>query len=202
MVGGPHLVVATGNKGKLREVRKLLEGASLTLQTLDEFPEMPAPVEDGVTFAENAGIKALGYAKALDRFVLADDSGLVVDALCGAPGVFSARYAGEGATDTENNKKLIAALADVSADQRIARFCCSVALANPGGILATAFATWEGTIANAPHGENGFGYDPYFWVADQGCTAAQLSPERKNQLSHRGQALRAIQPRILELVMG
>jgi len=200
LVDRPQLIVATHNRGKLREVRTLLESVPLTLHSLDEFPELPVPVEGGATFAENAGIKALQYAQALEGFVLADDSGLVVDALCGAPGLFSARYAGAGATDVENNRKLIAELADVPPDQRTARFCCSVALADPSGILATSFATWAGTIADAPQGENGFGYDPYFWIPDQACTAAQLPPERKNLLSHRGQALRAIKPRILELV--
>lgn len=202
MVAPPRLIIATRNKGKLREVCTLLEAVPLTLQSLNEFPDVPVPIEDGASFAENAGIKALQYARALDGFVLADDSGLVVDALCGAPGLFSARYAGQGATDAENNRKLIAELADVPPEQRTARFCCSGALANPSGVVATAFATWEGVIADVPRGDNGFGYDPYFWIPDQACTAAQLPPERKNEFSHRGQALRAIKPRILELVVG
>lgn len=190
------LVVATMNRGKLREVRDLLSGLPVHLISLDEFPGIAVAEETGSTFAENAAIKALYYARATGHWALADDSGLEVDALDGAPGVRSARYAGSQADDRANNMKLLNALRDVPSEKRTARFFCAMALSSPEGVLATAAGRLEGFIGDEPRGANGFGYDPHFYVPELGMTAAQMPPEQKNLISHRGQALRAILPEI------
>ena len=194
------MVLATRNPGKLREIRQVLGGLSLELAGLDQRPCLPEPAEEGATFAENARHKALYYARALGECCLADDSGLEVDALGGAPGVRSARYAeddcprGAGRTqiDAANNAKLLAALAAVPAERRTARFVCHVVLADPEGVLLEARDTIEGRIGFEPKGSNGFGYDPLFYVPELGCTTAELDPQRKNLLSHRGKALRRL----------
>ncbi len=174
-------------------------GSDIQVQSLDAFPDAPEVTEDGDTFEANAIKKARAIAKHTGLPVLSDDSGLVVDALNGAPGVHSARYAGQNATDEDNNNKLIAALRDVPENQRTARFCCAMALATPDGRVQTVEAAWTGRILTTPRGRNGFGYDPLFYVPTHNCTSAQLSAPKKNRLSHRGQALRAILPRILDL---
>ncbi len=200
MVTSQSILIATTNKGKLREVREILSGLPVELATLDAYPNVPDAVEDADTFEGNAAKKALHYAALCGGWTLADDSGLVVDALGGEPGVYSARYAGPDATDSDNNAKLIAALADVPPEERTARFCCAVALADVDGVLASVFGTVEGVIVDEPHGDNGFGYDPHFFVPTEGMTTAQMQPELKNRISHRGQAFRAVRPKIEALL--
>jgi XTP/dITP diphosphohydrolase len=194
------ILVATTNRGKLREVRAVLAGLPVKLTGLNEHADWPAAVEDGDTFEANAVIKARHYAALSGGYVLADDSGLEVDALGGAPGLRSARYAGEVGDTRANNAKLIEALRDVPLERRTARFRCAVALALGARVLATAHGTFEGMIVDTPAGANGFGYDPHFFVPDYHLTVAQLAPEAKNRISHRGQALRKIRPAIEALV--
>ena len=154
---------------------------------------MAPPEESGASFVENALLKAR-HAAAQDMAAIADDSGLEVDALGGAPGIFSARYAGTGAGDAANNAKLLDALAGMSGEQRRARYRCALAYVSGVDDAAPliAEAVWEGIIVDAPRGSGGFGYDPYFWLPELGLTAAQLDPEEKNRLSHRGRAMRAL----------
>lgn len=196
----PRLLIATTNPGKLREARAVLAGLSVQLFTLADEPPVAQPVEDAETFEGNAVIKALHYARLTGCWALADDSGLEVDALDGRPGVLSARYAGEGCSQTDNNVKLVAELAAVESDRRTARFRCAIALATPRGIVATAAGAVDGMIVDRARGANGFGYDPHFLVPSLGKTMAELSPEQKNGISHRGQALRAILPAIERLL--
>jgi XTP/dITP diphosphohydrolase len=188
-----RVVLATGNRGKLRELAQLLapHDADVVPQTELGVGEVE---ETGLTFLENALIKARHAARATGLPAIADDSGLVVDALGGAPGVRSARYAGEGASDAANVAKLLATLKDIPAARRTARFVCTMAYLRSAEdpLPIVAQGVWEGTIAEAPRGANGFGYDPVFLVPTHGCTAAELAPEVKNSLSHRGQALRAL----------
>ena len=194
------MVLATRNPGKVREIRQVLGGLPLELAALEQRPFVPEPAEEGETFADNARHKALYYARALGECCLADDSGLEVDALGGAPGVRSARYAegdcpagaARAQVDAANNAKLLAALAAVPPERRTARFVCHVVLADPQGVLLEARDTVEGRIGFAPRGANGFGYDPLFYVPELGCTTAELDPHRKNVLSHRGKALRRL----------
>jgi XTP/dITP diphosphohydrolase len=203
------LIVATGNPGKLREFRALLEGLPFDLHSLGELG-ITSPEETGASFLENALLKArhalaaalaagLGGASPLNVVAIADDSGLEVDALGGAPGIYSARYAGAGADDAANNEKLLDALAGMCREQRTARYRCALAFVSgdPDQAPLTAEAVWEGTIVDTPRGLGGFGYDPYFWLPDLGVTAAQLDPEHKNRLSHRGIALRALRDQLL-----
>jgi XTP/dITP diphosphohydrolase len=196
------LLIATTNPGKLREVRAILAGVDVPLETLSDHPAIQAPVEDADTFEENARLKANYYAQATGRWTLADDSGLEVDALNGEPGVRSARYAGTEASDEANNRKLLERLADVPLRARTARFRCCVALASPEGVVATAVGTVEGRILDEPRGCNGFGYDPLFWIEHRGMTSAEMPPKLKNRISHRGRALRAIRPAVLRYVRG
>lgn len=186
------IVLATRNKGKIAELSAMLEGFGLTVLGLSAFPEIGEIEETGTTFAENARIKARAVCAATGLVAVADDSGLCVDALSGAPGVYSARYAGEGAADADNNAKLLAALADVPEKERAARFVCAVCAAAPDGRLLETSGAWEGRIAFAPSGENGFGYDPLFFDETAGTTSANLTPAQKNARSHRGKALAAL----------
>ena len=186
------LLIATSNRGKLREVQAVLSCRSVRLKTLADFPGIPEPIEDGATFEDNARKKALHYASLTKTLTLADDSGLEVDALGGAPGIYSARYAGDPGDDAANNARLIAALSGVPPKQRTARFRCVVALASPDKVLAVTSGAIEGLIVDDPCGHNGFGYDPHFFIPQSGMTAAQLPSEEKNRISHRGQALVAI----------
>lgn len=184
------LLIATHNKGKLRELRKLLAGVPLAFSGLDDFPSITAVQESGKTFAENASLKATGYAKQTGLLTLADDSGLEVDVLCGRPGVLSARYAGEGASDQERTAKLLAELANVPIEERSARFVSSVAIASEDGkVLHVSNGACEGRIAFAPKGAGGFGYDPIFLPDGHKETFGELGPEVKNRISHRAQAL-------------
>jgi XTP/dITP diphosphohydrolase len=197
------LVVATGNPGKLQEFRALLADTPFDLRSLGELG-IASPEENGATFLENALLKARHAAAAGlpgapgGCAAIADDSGLEVDALGGAPGIFSARFAGAGADDAANNAKLLNALSGIPAGQRRARYRCALVFVagaeDPVPVIAEG--TWEGCILEAPRGSGGFGYDPYFWLPDLGLTAAQLDPEEKNRLSHRGMAMRALRHRL------
>ncbi len=186
--------MATRNKGKAAEIVALLEDFNVRVHTLDEFPHIGDIPETGATFAENALIKARAVARATALTALADDSGLEVDALDGAPGVYSARFAGPGATDARNNEKLLRLLQNVPWPDRRARFRCVVAAHAPraGGRELLAEGFWVGRIVLEPAGDKGFGYDPLFLDEELGLTAAQMAPEQKNTRSHRAAALRRL----------
>jgi XTP/dITP diphosphohydrolase len=186
------VVLATRNKGKIAELEALLAGFGLHVVGLGAFPDLGEIEETGATFAENARLKASTVAQATGLVALADDSGLAVDALSGAPGVYSARYAGQNATDATNNAKLLAALAGVPEAQRGCRFVSVVAAIAPSGAESLAEGRWEGRVLHAQRGQGGFGYDPLFLDPELGRAAAELSPQEKNARSHRGQALRAL----------
>jgi XTP/dITP diphosphohydrolase len=185
-----ELVVATRNQGKLREIRQLLAKEGIAVLGLDAFPGIPEIEEDGETFAANAAKKARTVALATGRLTLADDSGLTVEALDGAPGVYSARYAGEEADAAANNRKLLDALDAVPAGRRQAAFCCVMALCTPEGDCRFFEGRLAGLILDDRRGEGGFGYDPLFLVPEYAKTLAELPLEVKNRISHRGQALR------------
>ena len=191
------LVAATGNPGKLAEIERLLAGFGWEVVAQSALGVEPPP-EDGLTFVENAIIKARHAAECTGRPALADDSGIVVDALGGAPGVHSARYAGEKRNDTANNEKLIRALAGVPAQRRGVRFECVVVwMRDPlDPVPLIARGTWSGRVLEAPRGAGGFGYDPLFLDLETGHSAAELEPARKDTLSHRGQALRALRAKL------
>lgn len=197
----PHLlVIGTTNAAKARELSELLAPHRFRLQTLNDFGAPLDVVEDGDTFAANARKKAAAQARHLKSWVLADDSGIEVAALGGRPGVYSARYAGENATDAENNSRLLAELADAPLAKRGARYACHVAVADPAGeIRAESFGICTGRIVLEPAGVNGFGYDPLFEVVEYHRTFGELGPRVKAALSHRARALRAVVPRLLEL---
>lgn len=197
-----RLLIATTNRGKLREVCAMLEGLPVAVVTLDDYPNVPVPIEDQDTFEANARLKALHYARLTDCLALADDSGLEVDALGGAPGVHSARYAGTQCDDAANNAKLVAELSGVEPQRRTARFRCALALAQGDQIVATAAGKIEGVIVDEPRGRNGFGYDPHFFVPQHNMTAAEMPAKQKNRISHRGRALTAIRPAIERIVSG
>jgi len=195
-----RLLVATHNSGKVREYRVLLADLPVEVTYLDAEGITLDVEETGDTFVQNAIQKATTYARATGLLTWADDSGLEVDALDGAPGVRSARYAGPDATDADRYRKLLDALAGVPWDERTARFRCVVALATPEGEVRTAPGKCEGIIAFGPIGENGFGYDPVFYLPEHEATMAQLSPEAKNRISHRGRAARAAAELLREML--
>ena len=199
------LVIGTHNRKKGIEIAQILDASGLRLLTLDEFPDAPEPVEDADTLEGNAIKKATELADALGRMVAADDSGLEVDALGGEPGVFSARYGGEHGNDLRNIERLLREMKDVPPEKRTARFRTVVAVAVPGELLGTVEGALEGTIALEPRGSNGFGYDPVFIVSGLGATCAELAPDEKNSISHRGQAFRKLNdelPRLLRSAAG
>lgn len=187
------IVLASGNKGKVREINQILARLDIEVVPQSDF-DVPEIEETGLTFVENAILKARNAAKHTGLPAIADDSGLEVDALLGAPGIYSARYAGPDTDDTRNLQKVLLALEGLPEAERSARFQCLLVYMehdlDPTPIICQG--TWEGRITTAPAGENGFGYDPIFFVPDHGCTSAQLSPEEKNRLSHRGQALQEL----------
>lgn len=187
-----ELVVATRNAGKLKEIRRLLESRGIRVRGLEEFPGVPDVVEDGQTFAENAIKKAEAVAQFTSMPCLADDSGLVVDALQGRPGVHSARFSGAEADDQSNNRKLLDEMAAVPEMQRQAAFCCVMALYMPGQSPRLFQGRVNGAILERQQGDGGFGYDPLFWLPGYNCTMAELPLDTKNQVSHRGQALRQL----------
>ncbi len=182
--------MATGNAGKVRELSQLLAGLPLRLRLLSEFPEVPEAEETGTTFAENAALKALHYSSLTGLLTLSDDSGLSVDALGGAPGVYSARYAGRHATYAERMARLLGEMAAAGGGERRARFVCVIAVADPSaGTLETFEGTCEGRIAEAPRGAGGFGYDPLFIPEGHEETFGELPEHVKHSLSHRARAL-------------
>ncbi|MBI5518442.1 MAG: RdgB/HAM1 family non-canonical purine NTP pyrophosphatase [Desulfovibrio sp.] len=186
------LVLATRNAGKIKELESLLSGYGLHVLGLGDFPEIGEIEETGATFAENSLLKARTVAKATGLVALADDSGLMVDALGGAPGVYSARYSDPGATDERNNQKLLDVMQDIPEEKRACRFVSVVAAVAPNGVELLAEGRWEGRVLFAPRGSGGFGYDPLFLDLELGQSAAELSHADKNARSHRGSALRAL----------
>ncbi|RST76254.1 XTP/dITP diphosphatase [Siminovitchia acidinfaciens] len=193
------VIIATKNKGKAKEFERLFSKYGIIVKTLVDVPEIPDIEETGKTFEENAVIKAEAIAKISDSYVVADDSGLVIDALDGRPGVFSARYAGEEKSDEANIDKVLSELAGVSEEDRTARFYCALAIAGPDIETVTVNGTCEGLILNERRGAGGFGYDPIFSVPSEGKTMAEMSAERKNELSHRAAAMKNLEPYIEKL---
>ena len=186
------LLVATTNPGKLREIRALLGGAGVELLTLDDLPAMPAPEETGTTFTENARLKAQYYSTKSGQLTVAEDSGLVIDALGGEPGVHSARYLGDAATYQDRFNDILRRLNAQSSAGRTARFVCALAVAEGDTILFETTGTVEGTITERPVGTAGFGYDPIFFFPPYGRTLAEVTGEEKLAVAHRGQAFRAL----------
>ena len=187
-----QIVLATRNAGKIREFSALMANMGVEVLGLDAFPEVEEVEETGTTFEENALLKARAVAAATGLIAVADDSGISVDALDGAPGVYSARFAGGHGDAEANNAKLLQELKDVPDAKRTARFVCVVAASKPDGRVITARGEWEGRITHGYAGKSGFGYDPIFFDAELNMTAAQMTPEQKNARSHRGKALRSL----------
>ncbi|NVZ09971.1 RdgB/HAM1 family non-canonical purine NTP pyrophosphatase [Allochromatium humboldtianum] len=194
---GETIVLASNNAGKVREIERLLAESRIHIRPQGEYG-VPEAEETGLTFVENAILKARNAARHSGLPAIADDSGLEVDALRGAPGIYSARYAGSGATDEANLRKLLTDLAEVPEAERTARFQCVLVYLrhaeDPTPLICQG--AWEGRILFEPRGSNGFGYDPIFLVPGHGCSSAELDPDTKNRLSHRGQALRRLQEQL------
>ncbi|HLW47985.1 MAG TPA: RdgB/HAM1 family non-canonical purine NTP pyrophosphatase [bacterium] len=197
----PRLVLATRNPGKVREITAIYAGLDAEVGGLQEWPALGALPEEGDTYAANAASKARAVARATGHPALADDSGVEIDALGGAPGVRSARFLGEAASDADRNAAVLARLAGLPAARRTARYRAVVAIATPDGRVETFEGVCEGAIAERPRGAGGFGYDPIFEIAGNGRTMAEVPPEVKNQISHRARALRAARPAV-ERVLG
>lgn len=196
----PHdLLIATRNSKKKKELQEILGDLNIRLLTLDDIPEIPEVEEDGQTFEENAIKKASVTAVLSGYITLADDSGLVVDALGGDPGVYSARYAGVGSSDEDNNEKLLNMLATLKEQDRTARFICVIAICTPQGSINTVQGSCEGKILFSPSGQGGFGYDPLFIPEGFDKTFAELAAVEKNKISHRGKALQEAKPILEEL---
>ncbi|MCD7956363.1 MAG: XTP/dITP diphosphatase [Lachnospiraceae bacterium] len=187
-----RLLFATGNENKMREIRMILETSEIEVISLKEAGVRADIVEDGTTFEENAIIKAKTVMEMTGEIVLADDSGLEVDFLGGAPGVYSARFMGTDTSYEIKNAAILEKLSQVPDEKRTARFVCAIACAMPDGRILTCRETMEGMIGYESRGENGFGYDPIFYLPQCGCYSAELPPEKKNELSHRGKALRSM----------
>lgn len=194
------LLIASGNRHKVAEIAELLRDTAWEVVSLADYPAIELPPEDAPTFAGNAYIKAAAAARASGLWTLADDSGLSVDHLGGAPGVRSARYAGEQKDDAANNRKLLAAMQDCPPEQRTARFICALSLVSPTGEEFRAEGRCEGTIGYVERGNMGFGYDPLFIMADGEHTMAELDMAAKNQISHRARALREMLPQLLKII--
>lgn len=195
-----EILLATRSAGKLDEIQRATQGCNIEWHTLDEYPDVPEAIEDGDTFRENALLKGVYYSRATALPALADDSGLCVDALGGEPGVRSAHYAGIPRDDDANNQKLLAALRGVPEERRTARFHCHMVLCHGEQLLAESSAEVQGRIIDAPRGRNGFGYDPIFFIPSLGKTAAELTGDEKNLVSHRGIALQKMIPEILRIL--
>ncbi len=197
-----RIVFATGNENKMVEIRMILSDLGMPVYSMKELGVEADIVEDGISFEENAEIKARAISRLLPNdIVLADDSGLEIDYLDKAPGIYSARFAGEDTSYDVKNCILLDKLEGIPEEERTARFVCAVAAAFPDGSVETVRGTIEGSIAQEMLGENGFGYDPIFYVPEYGCTTAQMDPDKKNELSHRGNALRAMR-KIIEARFG
>lgn len=198
-----RLVVGSRNQKKLIEITQLLEPHGIEVVGIADFADIPDVIEDGDTFAANAAKKATETAMAINEWVLAEDSGLSVDVLGGEPGVYSARYSGEGATDERNNQKLLKKLAGHPVERRTSHYTCHVAVSSPDGeVRLTDEATCSGRIIDEPRGSNGFGYDPYFLIPEFHRTFGELSSVVKNQLSHRARAFQRITPKLVALLLG
>jgi len=194
------IVFATRNEGKVKEIKDMLEGTGIELVSLNEYDDIPEIIEDGNSFLENALKKAKIAAESTGEAVLADDSGLRVDILEGEPGINSACYAGDSATDEENNKKLLAELRGIPQEKRQASFCCVLVLYKRDGSYEYFEGRWNGVIIDEARGANGFGYDPIFFVPELRKTAAELPPEMKNKISHRGRAFAELKKRLPHLL--
>ena len=188
----PRLLVATTNPNKVKEIRRVLDGADVEVMTLEGWPDVVAPEETGRTFEDNARLKATYYARATGQVTVAEDSGIEIDALGGVPGVESARYAGEETSYPEKFARLYAALDRTGTRDSAARFVCALAMASPDAILFEARGIIEGRVAHEPAGSGGFGYDPFFFYPPYGRTLGQVTPEEKLAVSHRGQAFRKL----------
>ena len=198
-----RIVFATGNENKMKEIRMILEDLGMEILSMKEAGVDVDIVEDGASFEENAEIKARAVARVLTNdIVLADDSGLEIDCLDKAPGIYSARFAGEDTSYDIKNNILLDRMEGVPDEERTARFVCAVAAVFPDGTVDVVRETIEGRVAYEPAGDNGFGYDPIFYVPEYGCTTAQMSPEQKNELSHRGKALRSMRAILKEKLDG
>ena len=194
-----RIVFATGNMGKMREIREIMDGSGYEIMSMKEAGVDPEIVEDGKTFEENAMIKARAVHKLLpDALVMADDSGLVVDALDGEPGIYSARYLGEDTPYSVKNNNIIERLEGVPDEKRTARFVCAIAAVLPDGTEKCVRETIEGRIGYEEKGEFGFGYDPIFYVPELGCTTAEIPELEKNKISHRGKALRKMRTELFD----
>ena len=193
------IIFATGNKDKMKEIRMILSDLDVEILSMKEAGISVDIEENGTTFEENALIKAKAVAAYTDAIVLADDSGLEIDYLNKEPGIYSARYMGHDTPYAFKNQKILDKLRDVPEEKRTARFVCAMALALPDGTTRTAQATMEGRIGYEIKGENGFGYDPIFYLPEFGKSSAEISPEQKNRISHRGKALRMMKDKIKEL---
>jgi XTP/dITP diphosphohydrolase len=199
-IARPSLVIGTHNRKKGEELAELLAPRGFEVLTLENFPEAIDVVEDGKSFAANAALKACHQARHLGRWVLADDSGLAVDALQGAPGIYSARYAGPDGTDEANNRRLLDELGEMPLERRTGHYVCHVTVADPtGAIRAESHDVCQGRIRFEPAGTNGFGYDPLFEVVEYHRTFGELGPHVKQAISHRSRALRAILPQLLAI---
>ena len=194
------IIIATRNKGKAKEIKEILKDLDIEILTLDDFPGIPAPLEDGKSFKENALKKARFATQHLNMPVLADDSGLEVDALGKQPGILSARYAGENATDEENNRKLLKELSGIPLKKRNACYKCVIAVVFPSAREEVVTGSCNGLIALEPKGKGGFGYDPLFYVPEYGKTMAELPPEIKNRISHRGKALAKLRKKLMAML--
>jgi XTP/dITP diphosphohydrolase len=190
------VIIATKNEGKAREFESLFAQKGYEVKTLLDFPDSPDVEETGTTFEENAILKAEAISKEYHQVVISDDSGLIVDALDGRPGVYSARYAGEDKNDEANTNKVLRELEGVPEANRTARFYCALAVASPNQETITVSGTIEGYITEQSIGENGFGYDPIFYVKELGKTTAELTKEEKNKMSHRAKALKALEGKL------
>ena len=190
------VIIATKNQGKAKEFESLFAAKGYEVKTLLDVPDSPDIEETGTTFEENAILKAEAISKEYNQVVIADDSGLIVDALDGRPGVYSARYAGEDKSDEANTNKVLSELKGVPEKERTARFYCALAVASPNQKTITVSGTIEGFITEQPVGKNGFGYDPIFFVKELGKTTAELSKDEKNKISHRANALKALEGKL------
>ncbi len=200
MIARPAILIATQNRGKLAEIQAVMGDLPVDFVCLDAHPNLPPADETEDSFAGNARLKACHYSRLTGLLTLADDSGLEVDALDGVPGVRSARFAGESARDEDNNRKLIDALRGVDPALLTARFRCSIAVADGDTVLLESDGMLDGLIVETPRGDNGFGYDPHFWIPNLGKTAAELTATEKNKISHRGRALRSLASRLIALL--
>jgi XTP/dITP diphosphohydrolase len=189
------IVLASRNWGKIKEIQAMLADLGISLLSLNDYPGIPETIEDGKSFLENALKKARAVAESTGEIALADDSGLEVDALGGAPGIYSARYAGNDADDVQNIRKLLYDLKGIHAENRGAAFRCVLVLYPVDGHYEAFEGRWEGLIAEKPVGQSGFGYDPVFFLPGEGMTVAELSPEVKNRISHRAQAIAKLKER-------